>query len=215
MIKVQDGGCPIMHPPPCVRQASVVLWLLQTLDDARRTAHSHRVGRDVAGDDCARTDHAASPYRHAGEQYRPAANPHLVLDSDGFGVGAAPKCGVGMAAEVALGGVGRMGSSVNFHVRSYQHTVAYVDAVVVDKGAIHVDNHVVAHMDVLAVLAMEVNVHMNGVSHTPKQLPEQLPLRLLIGVVAAVQKPQQPLGTQREAHRGLVAREDLAGHTFL
>ena len=79
---------------------------------------------------------------------------------------------------------------IDLHVGSDEDVVPDVDAVVVDEGAVHVDDHVVADKDVAAEFAMKINVEMNALSDVSEEFAHQALLFFAVVVLDVVQLPQ-------------------------
>lgn len=48
--------------------------------------------------------------------------------------------------------------SIQLYVRCYQHIIAYLDDIVIQEGAVHIDHHLVADEYMLSTFTMKVRI---------------------------------------------------------
>ena len=174
----------------------MIRGFIHSLDYPAGIAHRHTVGRNVAGDHTSGTHYAPCSDGHARQNDRSSANPCPVLNTDGLGIerpaiAALKRCGVSIRFVVHI--LGGVSGGVYLHVRSYKHMRADVDAVVVNERAVHVDNHVIAHMYVFPVLTVEVNIYAQVATCRAEYLAQDVIPPLSIAIIEPVQLRQQPL----------------------
>ena len=163
-----------------------------------RIANSYAIVRNRTGYYAACAHYAIAPDGHAGQYHHAAANPRAVAYFHGQGIRKAKLAIVrAVVREYALGVTGRVCGSINLHVRGYEHVVAYLDDVVVYKGAVHVDYHPVADKYVAAVLAVEVDVYMHAPPHSAEQPPLDVALLVNVGLGGVVKLARQAFGPCR------------------
>ena len=113
---------------------------------------------------------------------------------------------------------GRYGarSRVDLHVGCYHHPVPDINPVVVHEGAVHIDDDAVAQEDILPVLAMEIDVHMDSLADTAKHLAQQTEPACGVSIIGSIEFCQQafcPYGHCRQLR--VAADERLSRHAFL
>ena len=71
-----------------------------------------------------------------------------------------------------------------------------VDAVIVHKGAVHIDNDFIANKYIFPVFAMEIDVNVYPLAHASEQFPQQGLPAIRVGIVRSMQHSQQTPCTQ-------------------
>lgn len=105
------------------------------------------------GDDAARTDDDIVADSDARQQNGTTADPDIVSDDNRRRLGTAEGKGAVLSGSVEpVGSIGRVKGGIDLYVGCNQRIVADDNAVVVQKGAVHVDFAVVAKIDVVAVV---------------------------------------------------------------
>ena len=143
-----------------------------------------------------------SPIVTPRQQDGPAADPHMVADDDRRGLRLAKgERPVRPRRAEPLGGVGGVERGVNLHVGRDQHIVAYDDAVIVQKRAVHVHFAVVAKIDVVAVIRIKRRGDPQVGAAPAQQFGQNAVFLRRIGRIQAVIVPHQvfgfvPLGQQ-------------------
>ncbi len=102
----------------------------------------------------------------------------------------------------AFGQLDRVGGRVDLHIGGNQDIVADADFVAVHEGAIHVDRHIAADVDVAPVVTQEGRGDGNMGAHAPEDLVEET-CAFLLPVVG-----QGIVGGEQVARRALVFEED-------
>ena len=109
-----------------------------------------------------------------------------------------------------------MGCRIDLDIRGDKHIVPYLDDVVVNEGAVHVDDHTLAYEDMPAVLAVKVNVDSDITSAPSDNLAENLMAALRVAVVCAVEFMKQTLGPEAHGRKLRIASvENLSVEAFL
>ena len=109
-----------------------------------------------------------------------------------------------------------MRGGIYLHIRCDQDVVTDINAMVVHKSTVHVDDDLIADEDMLAIFAMEVDVHVNTLPDTAEQLAQQSLFASGIGVVRGIELRQQAFCPHSHFHyfRVSASVERLACHTF-
>lgn len=184
-------------------------------DDPGWIAHGYRVRRYILSDHGPGPNDTPPAYGYTWQQDGATTYPHLVLNSNGPRVRLAPEGRVGMTAVITDRGLGRVCSCVHLDVRCDKHPVADVDTVIVYEGAVHVNDNMVAQMNILTIFAVEVNVNVYVLAHTAQKVVQDAELGLTVSIVAGIILPEQSFGTQAQIRGRTVGRKCLASHTFL
>ena len=110
-----------------------------------------------------------------------------------------------------------MRGRIYLHIRRNKDIIAYVDAVIVHKGAVHIDNDFIANKYILPVFAMEIDVNVHPLAHASEQFPQQGLLAIRVGIVRSMQHSQQTPCPQSHFRnfRVLASVERLTRQAFL
>ena len=119
---------------------------LERPDDACRVACRDRIRRDISGDDRPRPDDRPVADRDARAYDHPAAQPAVVADDDGLA------CFEGRSA---CCGVERVVRREQLHFGAYERPAADAYRCQVEEDAVEIDEGTFAHVDVVAVVAVE------------------------------------------------------------
>ena len=193
----------------------LIVYAVQPHDDPAGISYGYAAGRYGAGYHAACPDGAAASYGHSGQDDGSASDPDIVLYPDRQGVCAADAALFPVLYQ-ALPYVGGVRSRVDLHVGRYHHPVPDINPVVVHKGAVHIDDDAVAQEDILPVLAMEIDVHMDSLADTAKHLAQQTEPACGVSIIGSIELGQQafcPYGHCRQLR--VAADERLSRHAFL
>ena len=143
--------------------------LFEFLNYPARISHCHAVCRNRACHHTARTDDGVFSNRNAGQDDGTSAYPNAVFYPDRTCDGVADVIPFRPIPSHSLAHIGGMRGGIYLHIRCDQDVVTDINAMVVHKSTVHVDDDLIADEDMLAIFAMEVDVHVNTLPDTAEQ----------------------------------------------
>ena len=145
------------------------------LDHLCRHPDRHRIGRDVARNDCPGTYHGIVANGHTLQDSGIRAHPDVLPQDDRRGIG-----------HLALLWFQKMVERSKHHIVPYLASIADEYAAMVLKMAAGIDKHILAHLDVLTEIGIKRWEHTErGGDGFPEKLGQDVPdfLRSMIGRV--------------------------------